>query len=214
MHIAVVGGSLGGLTAACLLRDAGHRVVVYERSPLELEERGAGIGLLPATYRYLVEFGGLSLDAVAVPTAHIRYLGRDGSVIHDEQHSYLFSSWNTVYRAMLGCFGRASYLMAHELIDIDVGTLALRFSTGEVVHPDLAVCADGVASTARSVLLPDVRPRYAGYVAWRGVVPEADLERDHAPRSTTRSPITCTPTATSSCIRFPVATGLWHLAND
>ena len=33
----------------------GHDVTVYERSPAELEERGAGIGFLPATYRYLVE---------------------------------------------------------------------------------------------------------------------------------------------------------------
>ncbi|MGZ4679274.1 MAG: NAD(P)-binding protein, partial [Ilumatobacteraceae bacterium] len=41
MDIAVVGGSLGGLTAASLLADAGHHVVVYERSSSELEERGA-----------------------------------------------------------------------------------------------------------------------------------------------------------------------------
>jgi 2,6-dihydroxypyridine 3-monooxygenase len=96
MDIAVVGGSLGGLTAACLLADAGHVVTVYERSPAELEERGAGIGFLPATYRYLVEHGGILLDDVAVPTGHIRYLARDGSVAHDDEHAYLFSSWNTV----------------------------------------------------------------------------------------------------------------------
>ena len=53
LSIAVVGGSLGGLTAACLLRDAGHQVAVFERSSRELEERGAGIGFLRATYRYL-----------------------------------------------------------------------------------------------------------------------------------------------------------------
>jgi 2,6-dihydroxypyridine 3-monooxygenase len=175
MDIAVVGGSLGGLTAGCLLRDAGHRVVVYERSPIELEERGAGIGFLPETYRYLVEHGGISLDAVAVTTRHIRYLGRDGSVIHDDPHRYLFSSWNTVYREMLACFDRSNYRLAHELTDIDVEPLLLGFANGEVVRPDLAVFADGVSSTARNTLLPDARPQYAGYVAWRGVVPETRL---------------------------------------
>ena len=35
---------------------------VYERRRSELEERGAGIGFLPATYRYLVEHGGVRLD--------------------------------------------------------------------------------------------------------------------------------------------------------
>jgi len=38
------------------------------------------------------------------------------------------------------------------------------------------VAADGVGSTTRTALLPDAAPRYAGYVAWRGTVPEADLD--------------------------------------
>ena len=131
MDIAVVGGSLGGLTAACLLRDAGHDVVVYERSPIELEERGAGIGFLPETYRYLVEHGGISLDTVAVATGHIRYLGRDGSVIHDDPHRYLFSSWNTVYREMLACFDRSNYRLGHELTNLELDPLTLGFANGD-----------------------------------------------------------------------------------
>ncbi len=178
MDIAIVGGSLGGLTAACLLADAGHRVEVYERSPSELEERGAGIGFLEATYRYLVAHGGIQLDDVAVKTGHIRYLDRDGLVSHDDEHRYLFSSWNTVYRQLLGCFDRAAYRLAHELVDIELEPLTLSFSNGLVTQPDLAVFADGVASTARAALLPDVLPRYAGYVAWRGVVPETELTPD------------------------------------
>jgi 2,6-dihydroxypyridine 3-monooxygenase len=52
MRIAIVGGSLGGLTVALLLRDLGHDVTIYERSPVPLEQRGAGIGLLAETSRY------------------------------------------------------------------------------------------------------------------------------------------------------------------
>ena len=48
MKVSIVGGSLGGLTAACLLRDLGYDVSVYERSAVRLEQRGAGIGFLPA----------------------------------------------------------------------------------------------------------------------------------------------------------------------
>ena len=50
-RVVVMGGSLGGLTAALVLRDAGCDVEVYERSELPLEGRGAGIVLNPATVR-------------------------------------------------------------------------------------------------------------------------------------------------------------------
>lgn len=202
MDIAVVGGSLGGLTAACLLADAGHDVIVYERSPAELEERGAGIGFLPATYRYLVEHGGVRLDDIAVRTGHIRYLARDGSVAHNEAHTYLFSSWNTVYREMLGCFDRRAYLLSHELTTIELDPLTLRFANGTVARPDLAVFADGVGSTARAVLLPGCVPQYAGYVAWRGVVPETELSA--STRAALDNAITYFVSANSHVLVYPI----------
>lgn len=202
MDIAVVGGSLGGLTAACLLGDDGHRVVVYERSPSELEERGAGIGFLPATYRYLVERARVCLGSVAVSTAHIRYLGHDGAVVHDEAHRYLFSSWNTVYREMLKCFDHESYLLGQELADIELEPLRLHFSNGSVAEPDLAVFADGVGSTARAALLPEARPQYSGYVAWRGVVPETELS--DATRHALDDAITYHVYANSHILVYPI----------
>ncbi|MEL7158447.1 MAG: FAD-dependent monooxygenase [Actinomycetota bacterium] len=188
LEVAVVGGSLGGLTAACLLRDAGHRVTVYERSPVPLEERGAGIGLLSATYRYLVERAGVALDEVSVATDAIRYLDADGAVIDDTAHRYLFSSWNTVYRALMGHWERPGaeagrYRLDHEMTAFrvdDDGRVQVEFANGARVGCDLLIGADGVGSQARAALLPAVEPAYAGYVAWRGMVPERDLAADTA----------------------------------
>lgn len=202
MDVAVVGGSLGGLTAACLLAGDGHHVVVYERSPAELEERGAGIGFLPATYRYLVECAHVGLQEIAVSTGHIRYLDRHGGVVHDEAHHYLFSSWNTVYRRMMGCFDRAAYRLGHELVGLNLDPLHLRFANGVIAEPELAVFADGVASTARSVLLPDVRAGYSGYVAWRGVVPEIELRE--ATRAALDDAITYYVYANSHILVYPI----------
>jgi len=190
LRVAVVGGSIGGLTVACLLHDAGHDVTVYERSRTELEQRGAGIGFLEATYRYLVERAGLSLDRISVATDHIRYLNRDDTVAHDAEHGYLFSSWNMVYRRLLAHWegrlgGTARYCLGHEMVGFDQaqrdstcegdGEVTVHFAGEAPVTADLLICADGVGSTARSILQPKADPSYAGYVAWRGMVPESDL---------------------------------------
>ncbi len=180
-RVAVVGGSLGGLTAACLLRDSGHEVAVYERSPHELEQRGAGISFLEASSRYLVERVGLALDEVSIATDHIRYLGRDGSVVHDAAHRYRFSSWNTIYRRLLEHWGSDRYLLGHEMLGFDQGDggVLVRFE-GHEAEADLLVCADGVGSSSRLKLQPGAVQEYAGYVAWRGMVAGCDLPGDLA----------------------------------
>ena len=207
VEIAVVGGSLGGLTAGCLLADDGHDVTIYERSAAPLEERGAGIGLLPMTSRYLHERGGVDVAAVSVATSHIRTLRRDGSVLHEAAHRYLFSSWNTIYREMLGCFDGDRYRLGHELVHVDPTTPRVDFANGASAAPDVVVCADGVGSTARAAF----RSCGAGgvrrvrRVARRGPRSRAQRRR-RARRWATRSPTTCTRTATSWCTRSPLAT--------
>ena len=180
MRAAVVGGSLGGLHAALLLADIGVEVDVYERSPAELVQRGAGIGFLPESARYLVERAGLVLDRISVATSHIRYLGRRGEVSYDGRHSYRFSAWNTVYRELLTRIQPSRYHLGHEMTGwADAGdAVEVRFAGRPSKVVDLLVCADGVGSTARARLLPGVRPSYSGYVAWRGMVAEARLDAE------------------------------------
>jgi len=177
MNISIVGGSLGGLTAACLLRDAGHEVVVFERSPVRLEQRGAGIGFLPATYRYLHERAGIDLAKISVPTSHIRYLDALGNVVHDESHNYLFSSWNTVYASTLDHFGASNYHLNFEMSSFSqtLDSVSVNFTNGRSVESHVLVAADGIGSMARNTLIPTSKSVYAGYVAWRGMVRESTL---------------------------------------
>ena len=177
-RVVIAGGSLGGLTAGLLLSDLGLDVTIHERSPAELEQRGAGIGFLPDSYRYLVDRAGVALDDISVSTSWIRYLDRGGEIIHDQAHTYRFSSWNTVYRRLLACFDRGRYLLGCEMTGFGDAGDAVRvdFAHGGAVEADLLICADGVSSQARQRLLPDVHPSYAGYVAWRGMTPEARLD--------------------------------------
>jgi 2,6-dihydroxypyridine 3-monooxygenase len=178
MRAAVVGGSLGGLHAALLLQDLGVEVDVFERSPAALAERGAGIGLLPESARYLVDRARVPLDRISVATSHIRYLGRGGQRVHDGRHAYRFSSWNTVYRELVARLSPSRYHLDHEMtgwIEHD-DAVEVQLAGRAARRVDLLVCADGVGSLARARLLPSVRPCYAGYVAWRGTVREGTLD--------------------------------------
>lgn len=181
MKISVVGGSIGGLTAGLLLRDAGHDVRVFERSPAELAQRGAGIGLLPETSRYLTECAGVDIDDISIATSHIRYLSQDNSILHEEKHNYRFSSWNTIYRQLLSCMKPNDYVLDHGMTgwsDVDATEVTVTFANGNTETSDVVVFADGVNSLARATLLPSANPRYAGYVAWRGMVHETELSAE------------------------------------
>jgi 2,6-dihydroxypyridine 3-monooxygenase len=175
--IAVVGGSLGGLTAALLLRDLGHDVTIYERSGHKLEQRGAGLGFLPDASRYLVERCGVDIDEISTRTDTIRYLNRDGSIEHERAVTYHYTSWFTVYGRLLEEFDSDRYLTGKEAVTLhlDEERGSVDFTDGTTINADLVVCADGVNSVFRRALLPDVRREYSGYVAWRGMVPESEL---------------------------------------
>lgn len=175
--VAVVGGSLGGLTAALVLRDIGCDVTVYERSASALQARGAGIAVLRETLRYPVERLGIPPERISSSTDWIRFLEPDGTVRHEQQHLYRFSSWNTIYRTLLDALDPGRYLLGREMVSFtdDADGVTVRFTDGSETRADLLVCADGISSAARAQVLPDVTPRYAGYVAWRGVFPEAQL---------------------------------------
>jgi 2,6-dihydroxypyridine 3-monooxygenase len=203
-RVAIAGGSLGGLTAGLLLRDLGLEVTIYERSPAELQQRGAGIGFLPSSYRYLVERAGRSLDRISLATSRIRYLARTGAVTHDLQHAYRFSSWNTVYRELLACFGRARYHLGQEVssFEEDADHVAVALANGETDDVDLLVCADGVTSRSRRQLVPDAMARYAGYVAWRGMAPEQSL--DAKTRDALSDAITYFVYANSHILVYPI----------
>jgi 2,6-dihydroxypyridine 3-monooxygenase len=175
----VVGGSLGGLTAALVLRDLGCEIDVFERSTAELESRGAGIVVLDETVRYFRQRTDLELDQFTTVTGFLRYLDRDGAVVFEESRRYRYSAWHSIYRALLGCFGRRRYHLGKEMAGFQRQgeQVQVRFADGSSAAFDLLVCADGISSHARAVLQPQARPAYAGYVAWRGTVEEGRLSR-------------------------------------
>lgn len=176
-RVGVVGGSIGGLTAALVLRDLGCEVDVFERSGTALQARGAGIGLHPMTTRYFDESRELDAARVEIELPWLQFLGASGEQVYRERMNYRFSSWNTIYRGLVRCFDERRYHLGAEVAGFsqdDRGvTVSLEGGAEETL--DMLVCADGISSGARAKLLPRTEARYAGYVAWRATVPESEL---------------------------------------
>ena len=175
--VAIAGGSLGGLTAALLLRDLGCDVDVYERSEAVLTAPGAGIAVLSQTSRYAEQRLGMPVDTFCSSTNNITFFNADGSVERVIPHRYNFAAWNTIYRILHRAFGDDRYHMGVEVSSFtnEGDIVTVNFSDGGSIDADLLVCADGIRSMARASVLPEVRPHYAGYVAWRGTVRESQL---------------------------------------
>ncbi|MGH7721769.1 MAG: FAD-dependent monooxygenase [Candidatus Dormibacteria bacterium] len=172
----VIGGSLGGLTSALLLDEVGYSVTVHERSA-QLSDRGAGIVAHPESLRYLLDRGVATLDDVSIPSGKLRYLDRAGGIIHEGPVGYRFTSWHALHARLLERLPRRAMRFSQALADISVedDQVTVSLEGGVEERCDLLVCADGISSTARRLLLPGVEPADAGYIGWRGIVPVAAL---------------------------------------
>jgi 2-polyprenyl-6-methoxyphenol hydroxylase-like FAD-dependent oxidoreductase len=174
---AVVGGSLGGLFAANLLWRAGWDVHVYERAAEELVGRGAGIVPHPELMAVLCAVGVPEDEDVGVQVHERVTLARDGRELIRMPLPQVLTSWGYLYRLLRrqlppGRYHGGRAVRAVRQTDRQV---VLEMESGDTVTADLLVAADGLRSTVRQQLLPDVRPQYAGYVAWRGLADEAAL---------------------------------------
>jgi 2-polyprenyl-6-methoxyphenol hydroxylase-like FAD-dependent oxidoreductase len=104
-------------------------------------------------------------------------LDRDGTIACELPIQTVTTAWDRLYRGLKDAlpveFYRAgTQLTSFEQHDRKVTAL---FADGFRDEADLLVAADGMNSTVRWQLLPELAPRYAGYVAWRGAVTENEL---------------------------------------
>lgn len=183
----VIGGSLGGLFTGIILRSIGWDVDIYERSDHNLDSRGGGI-VLQSDVVEAFQRAGISTQSLGVVAHERYYLNSDGNIDQPMPMRQMLTSWNLLYSSMRRHFPSKHYHYGKYLTDIQQNgeQVTAIFADGTDDTADLLIGADGLNSTVRQHFLPDAHYRYAGYVAYRGLVNENELESEAAALFTER----------------------------
>jgi 2-polyprenyl-6-methoxyphenol hydroxylase-like FAD-dependent oxidoreductase len=174
----IVGGSMSGLFAAAFLRKVGWDVDVFERSPVELVGRGAGITTHPELLEALEQSGAGTRELGIEVTRRIT-IDRAGRVLGERFLRQILTSWDRLQRLLRATIDPAHYHLGHtfERVEQAGEEVRVHFAEGRIERADLLIGGDGIRSGVRAQVAPEVVPIYSGYYIWRGAPNEADLER-------------------------------------
>ncbi|MCT1478444.1 FAD-dependent monooxygenase [Microbacterium sp. p3-SID336] len=188
-RIAIIGGGMGGLTAAiALTRIAGVQVTVFEQAS-RLGEVGAGVTVAPNASRVLDRLGVLEqIRAVgAVPDGHGVYLDARGEMVTDAAWEDSGRQYRNIgmYRPdLIDALARAvdgdTIHLGHRLTSLETTADGVRVEFENGVHDvfDAVVGADGIHSAVRPHIGQFPEPVYSGYIVYRGVVDASRLPDD------------------------------------
>ena len=180
IHVAIVGGGIGGLSAANALLHRGISVAVYEQARV-LGEVGAGVFIYPNSLRQLERIGlrePLARVGAKVGTGS-EYYRMDGSVV-GKILTVDSSGWNGMYgmhradllKVLADALPTASVHTGHRCIGFtqDKDGAHLTFENGHVAHADVVIAADGINSVLQKYVVEPSAPEYSGCRAYRGLL--------------------------------------------
>jgi 2-polyprenyl-6-methoxyphenol hydroxylase-like FAD-dependent oxidoreductase len=167
---------MSGLFTAAFLRQVGWEVDVFERSPVELVGRGAGITTHPELLEAL-ELSGAGTRNLGIEVEKRITIDRQGRVIGERPLRQVLTSWDRLQCLLRETISPEHYHLAStfERVDTNGTSVTVRFAGGRTEHADLLVAGDGIRSSVRAQIAPETEPVYSGYYIWRGAPNEADL---------------------------------------
>ncbi|MFD9792241.1 FAD-dependent monooxygenase [Streptomyces sp. NPDC059070] len=182
-RIAVVGGSVAGCAAALAAHRGGAaEITVFERAPGALADRGVGLAMHNDRYAELEAAGYVDAKMPWLQLGRRCYYVRDGSAPLGRRIGLLpfpfrTYNWGPLWRELRARVPgsaefRAGAAVGAPTADPDGVELA---ADGTTHRFDLVIGADGYRSAVRTAAWPEVAPRYADCLAWRGAFPAERL---------------------------------------
>jgi 2-polyprenyl-6-methoxyphenol hydroxylase-like FAD-dependent oxidoreductase len=188
MKILIIGGGIGGLSAALALHRQGHEIEVREQAR-EIRALGVGINLLPHAVGVLASYGLLpALQAAGIEAREYVFMNQFGQAIlsdargrsagydHPQIAIHRGELQMILLRAVQDAIGADRVRTASRLTDFHRGDgrVHARFAapdgtTADTVEADLMIGADGIHSSVRARFYPDEGPpKWNGVRLWRG----------------------------------------------
>jgi 2-polyprenyl-6-methoxyphenol hydroxylase-like FAD-dependent oxidoreductase len=179
--VIIVGGGIGGLGTAVALHQAGIPVTVYEQAEA-IGQVGAGLTLWSNALRVLRRLGlaeavieaGAVIEEAQIRQANGRILSRSypGQLAQQLGEPTVAIHRADLHRILLAALPRDVVQLGAACTGVsqDEQQVTVTFADGRSAQADCLIGADGLNSVIRQQIAPQAKTRYAGYIAWRGVV--------------------------------------------
>jgi 2-polyprenyl-6-methoxyphenol hydroxylase-like FAD-dependent oxidoreductase len=178
MHAIIIGAGIGGLAAGIALRAAGWEITMFERAS-ELRSGGTGLVIWSSALKALEQLGlAAAFDKHAYRTEASLFDGNgrlivEGSKLPDSMRYVHVVHRTELLKILSDSFGDTNILFGAECVRLEQSAdkaFAI-FANGERREADLVIAADGLHSNLRKYIAVNDQAIYAGYTAWRAVLP-------------------------------------------
>lgn len=179
LRIAVVGGGIGGLATALALHRNRIHVRCFEQADV-LSEVGAGVILAPNGIRVLRHLGiGDAVDRLGSPISDMIISGADGTeVARVDRGGHMGIHRADLFESLASALPDDVVAVGHRCtaFEQDAERAIVHFANGASYEADAVIAADGIHSLLQRYVVPPAQPVYSGTTAYRGTLPNADVE--------------------------------------